>query len=192
MAQFGFYRENQEKNRIQQITGWIVDIVAAAALALFAVSMMINPTVVGGRSMEPSLYADDTVLMSRISPDVLRIRRYEVVEFRVAEDDRQTSIKRVVGLPGETIRIQDGMIYINGIPLSNSRYSEHPITIAGLAGEDVVLGKDEYFVLGDNTGSSEDSRFEGVGNIRQDQITGRAWLRIAPVSRFGFLVGWGS
>lgn len=189
MAQFGFYKENREKNRIRQITGWIVDILAAAALAMFAVSMLINPTAIAGHSMEPALFADDVVLMSRIPPDLFPVRRFEVIEFRIPESEDQRSVKRVIGLPGETVRIRDGVIYIDDEALTDSPLSQsgQPVTIAGLAGEEILLDEEEFFVLGDNTGSSEDSRFTGVGNVRQSQITGRAWLRIRPSSRFGLI-----
>ena len=184
MREFGFYKVNQEKNRVRQVTGWIVDILAAAALAVFLVSMLLNTSSVNGRSMEPSLYARDTVLVNRISPDLLPLGRYEVIEF-LPEEGLTASIKRIVGLPGERIQIRDGAIYVNDALLEDSPFAGHPITIAGLAEEPVTLGEGEYFVLGDNTSSSEDSRFAGIGNVPQERIVGRVWLRVSPTSRFG-------
>ena len=97
---------------------------------------------------------------------------------------RVTYIKRVVGLPGEKVQISDGIIYINDAPLNTgdimSRY-----TVAGLAETPVTLGADEYFLLGDNGDSSEDSRFALVENVKKEQVIGKIWFRIAPFKDLG-------
>ena len=186
MARFGFYKDNAEKNRLQLAAGWIVDILAAAALAVFVVSMFLNPRTVNGRSMEPALYPEDRVLLSRISPDLLPYRRFDIVSFSAGEGSRD-SLKRIVGLPGETVQIAGGIIYINGTELEEGPFAGRPVPIAGLAEEEISLAEDEYFLLGDNAGSSEDSRFANIGNVKQEQIEGRLWLRVKPSSRFGLL-----
>ena len=98
-------------------------------------------------------------------------------------------IKRIIGLPGETIQIDEvGTIYINGEVLQES-YGREIISEKhrGLASEPITLGEDEYFVMGDNRNNSSDSRLAEVGNIKRDQIIGRAWVRIWPLKDFGVI-----
>ena len=105
------------------------------------------------------------------------------------EVDNTYYIKRIIGLPGETVQIMDdGSIYINGEKLEENYGMEviKPETI-GRAAEPIELGDDEYFVMGDNRNNSSDSRTDMVGNIKRENIIGKAWLRIWPVSDFGIL-----
>ena len=95
-------------------------------------------------------------------------------------------IKRIIGLPGETVQIADGTIYINGEVLEES-YGREVMQDPGIAAEPITLGEDEYFVLGDNRNQSSDSRDPSVGLIHRDEIIGRAWLRIWPLNSFGIL-----
>ena len=94
------------------------------------------------------------------------------------------NVKRVIGLPGETVQITGGYIYIDG-ELLQAEDGLNQVSLAGIAQHPVTLGRDEYFVLGDNRESSEDSRFVNIGNIKREQITGNAWIRIQPLVRFG-------
>ena len=95
-------------------------------------------------------------------------------------------VKRIIGLPGETVQIVGDTIYINQKPLKE-HYGKDPISNPGIAAEPFTLDKDEYFVLGDNREVSQDSRYEEVGNISKDKIVGKAWLRIYPLNKFGIL-----
>lgn len=104
----------------------------------------------------------------------------------VREPSYDFYVKRIIGLPGETVQIVDDTIYINGEPLEEN-YGKDPIRNPGVAAEPFTLDDDEYFVLGDNREVSQDSRYEEVGNIKRDKIVGKAWLRIYPISKFGFL-----
>ena len=90
------------------------------------------------------------------------------------------------GFPGETVQIKSGSIYING-ELLKAQDGLGEATIAGAAEYPVELGEDEYFLLGDNRESSEDSRFSGIGNIKRENLIGRVWLRFQPFSRLGFV-----
>ena len=109
-------------------------------------------------------------------------------------------VKRIVGLPGETVQIIDGLVYINGEPLEDdviygfgltdedgNEIEPEKIYNAGLASEPVTLGYDEYFVLGDNRNNSEDSRFANVGNVKYSSIIGRIWAVSAPFGRMGLV-----
>ena len=95
-------------------------------------------------------------------------------------------IKRIIGLPGETVQIVDGYIYINGKQL-DEHYGNEIIEEAGMAAEPVTLGEDEYFVMGDNRNNSQDSRVSDVGAIHRDELMGRAWIRIWPLDQFGVI-----
>ena len=95
-------------------------------------------------------------------------------------------IKRIIGLPGETVQILDGYVYIDGKKL-DEHFCDEKIQNAALASDPITLGDDEYFVLGDNRNASEDSRFPDVGNVRRKEIIGRAWVRIWPFERAGSL-----
>ena len=115
--------------------------------------------------------------------------RFDIIVFPFQYQANTYYIKRIIGLPGETVQImEDGSIYINGEKLEESYGREviQPETI-GRAAEPIVLGEDEYFVMGDNRNNSSDSRTDIVGNIKREDIIGKAWLRIWPLSDFGVL-----
>ena len=99
-------------------------------------------------------------------------------------EDQKTNVKRVIGLPGETVQITGGYIYIDG-ELLEADDGLNEVSLAGLAEHPITLGEDEYFLLGDNRDSSEDSRFINIGNVKREQIIGNVWIRILPVTRFG-------
>jgi signal peptidase I len=95
-------------------------------------------------------------------------------------------VKRVIGVPGDTVLILDGVVYVNG-ELYEEEGEVDAILDAGIAAEEIVLGDDEYFVLGDNRNNSEDSRYANIGNIKKEYIIGKVWFRVSPWSGFGFL-----
>ena len=137
--------------------------------------------------MQPAIENEDTVLLNRIAYSFHGPKRYSIIAFH--PNGVKTSkiyVKRVIGLPGETIQIHDGKVYINGSVLEDD-VSEDDILTAGLAAGELTLGENEYFVLGDNRNNSEDSRYANIGNIKKDYIIGKAWFRIAPFSEIGFL-----
>lgn len=178
--------EKQEGKLLHTITDWTVGVIAVVALAVFFVQMLGRQAQVVGHSMEPVLQAGDTVLVDRLGYHFFSVERFDVVLFQNPQSPEQTYMKRVIGLPGETVQIQNGAVYIDGVLLSGEGWAR-TYTVAGLAEMPVHLGEDEYFLLGDNGDSSEDSRFAIVGNVHRDQILGKVWLRISPFSQFGFL-----
>jgi signal peptidase I len=107
----------------------------------------------------------------------------DIVVFK--KSDSSENIKRIVGLPGETIIIQNGCIYIDGNLLESSKIPN--IALAGIAAKPIQLLDDEYFLIGDNADSSEDSRFVNVGNVKKSQIIGKVWFRILPINKFSFI-----
>lgn len=152
-------------------------------------------TVVKGASMEPTLYgtdvnnpdkAGDNLIVDKLTYRFSDPKRFDIIVFPYKYSD-EYYIKRIIGLPGETVQIDEqGNIYINGEILREG-YGKEIILNPGIASEPITLGEDEYFVMGDNRNNSADSRTASVGNIHRDEIIGRAWLRIWPLSRFGFL-----
>ena len=158
-------------------------ILAVVLITVFLRYFVIERVVVVGESMEPTLDSRDNVLVDKLSARAGEIDRYDIVVFPV---DGVFLIKRVYGLPGETVRIDEtGVIYINDKPIDD-RYAYQIIKDPGRAsGAGVTLQPDEYFVLGDNRNNSVDSRFSEVGNIKDKDIRGRVILRLTPLSRFG-------
>ena len=133
--------------------------------------------------MAPTIEAGDTVLINRLAFRTRKIRRGELIAYRNGDKlDSSIHVKRVIGLPGETVTIRDGLIQINGTTYMEAQEFP-PINNAGMAGSGVTLGSNEYFVLGDNRNNSEDSRYADVGNIRSKDVVGRIWYRSAPAGR---------
>ena len=146
-------------------------------------------TMVEGISMEPTLYHRQNLILHKQTYPLTDPKRIDIVVFPFKYKEKTNYIKRIIGLPGETVQIDEyGCIYINGEILPES-YGKEIISSdrIGLAYEPIVLGEDEYFVMGDNRNHSTDSRTEVVGNVKRSEIIGRAWLRIWPFSRFGFI-----
>jgi len=179
--------EERTESRLNHLTGWIVDILAVLCLAAFFVMMFGLQTAVEGHSMVPLLQEGDIVLTDSLPYHFKPVRRFDVVAFRDASGSR-TYIRRVIGLPGETVQIRGGHIYINGSLIAHSDEMDL-YTVAGVAENPVVLKSDEYFLLGDDETSSQDSRFSSVGNVSRKQIIGRIWFRIAPVKTLGMISG---
>ena len=137
--------------------------------------------------MEPALSDGDNLIVDKISYRFHDPERFDIIIFPYQWEPNTYYIKRIIGLPGETIQIDDeGNIYIDGKVLQE-HYGLERIKNPGSAREPITLGEDEYFVLGDNRNNSEDSRFTQVGVIHRDDIVGRAWLRIYPFDRIGFI-----
>ena len=146
-------------------------------------------TEVEGASMENTLHNGDNLIVDKLSYRFHDPERFDIIVFPFQFQDNTYYIKRIIGLPGETVQIMDdGSIYINGEKLEENYGMEviKPETI-GRAAEPIELGDDEYFVMGDNRNKARDSRTDMVGNIKRENIIGKAWLRIWPVSDFGVL-----
>lgn len=189
-----FYQEDGT-SLLRVIINWVTDIIVVVALACFTVYAFGNQVVVSGNSMSPLLNSEDIVLMNQIALDWGKPERFDVVVFQ--REDQKKNIKRIIGLPGETVQIQNGRVWINGQLLEEEKRKvevdgeiieeEKKIALAGLAENPIELGEDEYFLLGDNRDSSEDSRFANVGNVKEAQIIGKVWFRIHPALEMGII-----
>lgn len=165
------------------LVGYLVIVLIATFLIVKFVGVR---TEVIGTSMTPTLQDGDNLIVEKVTYYFRDPQRYDIIVFPYPEDPSRHYIKRIIGLPGETVQIIDGYVYING-ELLDEHYGNAVMNNAGIAAEPITLGEDEYFVLGDNRNNSEDSRYAAVGNIKRSQIDGRAWLRIWPFSDIGFL-----
>ena len=163
---------------MKRIINWIVDIVVMLSLAWLVVYEFGAQILIVGQSMTPELNGGDVVLMDRLTYDFEEPKRFDVVVFE--REDHKSNVKRIIGLPGETVQIQSGYIYINGQYLDIDR-DLNQVSLAGMAQNPIVLAEDEYFLLGDNRDSSEDSRFANIGNVKREQIRGKIWLRLVPI-----------
>ena len=144
-------------------------------------------TRVDGSSMENTLTNGDNLIVDKISYRFHEPERFDIIVFPYQYKEDTYFIKRIIGMPGETVQITDkGEILINGEELVES-YGREVIKDPGLASDPITLGEDEYFVMGDNRNYSKDSRFPDVGNIRRADIIGKAWLRIYPFDKIGFI-----
>lgn len=174
-----------------------------AVVCVFVVPRyVVQRTQVSGPSMESTLQDKDNILVEKLSYRFGDPQRFDIIVFyhfydedyrdKEDEDCYDFYVKRIIGLPGEKVQIipdKEGekcTIYINDEPLEEY-YGKDPITYQGVASEPIVLDEGEYFVLGDNRAVSQDSRYEEVGNIKREDIVGKAWLRIYPFSKFGFM-----
>ena len=169
---------------LRSIIRAIVYIVVLISLAWFLVYGFMGQTIISGQSMSPLLNAEDVCLVNRLAYDLGNPGRYDVVLFE-RTDSSKLNVKRIIGLPGDTVQIIDKVVYVNGEPVEDERYQS--VSLAGIAENIVELGKDEYFLLGDNTDSSEDSRFSNIGNVQRRNIKGKLWMKIRPVSDISFL-----
>lgn len=180
--------KKKEKTGLRVFLSWVIYIAAVIILSFLCVTFVGQRTKVIGESMYPTLYDGDQLIVDKISYRFHAPKRFDVVVFPYRYEENKRFIKRIIGLPGEKVQIKDGEVYIDDQKLDDP-YSEvvGPMNEAGLAEEPILLGDDEYFVLGDNRNNSKDSRFSDVGPLHKDELIGRAWVRIYPFSEFGFV-----
>jgi len=175
-------------NRIlKEILSTSLYILAVLLGTYFLVHFVIQRTEVQGSSMEPTLHDGDQLFVEKVSYRFSEPKRFDIVVFPFHYGEKVYYIKRIIGLPGETVKIDDtGLIWIDGEILYET-YGKEVIKDPGLARDTIKLGPDEYFVLGDNRNDSSDSRVQSVGNIKRDELIGKAWVRLWPFSEFGFV-----
>lgn len=176
-----FYQKKKRLNQkmLKDIMELLVGGAAAVFLAFVLVFSVGMRTSVIGDSMEPALHNGQEILMNRILYRISTPRRGDVIVF-LPNGNQNTHfyVKRVVGLPGETVQIRDGSVYIDGVLLEENELFDK-IADPGIAQNELLLEGDEFFVLGDNRNSSEDSRSGNIGAVKKDDIVGKAWFHMA-------------
>lgn len=180
---FDFERESKKpmvKRILIELFLWAAQIAAVVFLAYIISYYALEKTNMIGISMENTLYDGDPIIINKFSYRFTEPKRFDVIVFKQSGREHNFyNIKRIIGLPGERVQIMDGSIYING-ELIEEKINVEPMVNFGLANEEILLEENEYFVLGDNRNNSEDSRFASIGNVRQEEIIGKAILRLSP------------
>lgn len=169
----------EEKKVIRGIIRTIVNVIIILSLAFLLSYSFLNQKIMQGHSMEPVLTSGDTVLLNRVKIKFFPIKRFDII------CTYDNNIKRVIGLPGERLKIANGFVYINDEILNTP--NKQKISTPGLAKVDINIGENEYFVMGDNPDSSEDSRVARIGNIKLKDIEGTIWFTLFPIKHFGIV-----
>ena len=183
-------RQKEKRSVREKVTGillWIFQIIVVILISFVLVYFFGQARSNVGQSMELTLADGDRVLLNTLAYRVSSPQRGDIVAFKPnGSETSHTHIKRVIGLPGETVQIKDGMIYIDDkVYLEKTDYPA--ISNGGLAEDSITLGVKEYFVLGDNRNNSEDSRYADIGLVNSDYIEGKVWFRILPTNLLGFI-----
>lgn len=176
-----FYQKKKKLNSklIKDIFEVLVGSVVAVFLAFVIIFSVGMRTSVIGDSMEPTLYNAQEILISRFAYKLSSPKRGDVIVFLPnGNQNTHLYVKRVIGLPGETVQIQNGSVYIDGALLEEDEQYDK-MSDSGIAVNEITLANDEYFVLGDNRNSSEDSRSGNIGPVKKDTIIGKAWFHMA-------------
>jgi signal peptidase I len=181
--------ETEMNKVLKELFSTAIYLLIVLAITYFVITFVGQRTEVDGSSMETTLQDGDNLIVDKISYRFHDPERFDIIVFPFKYQEDTYYIKRIIGLPGETVSIdEDGNIYIDGEILEES-YGREIIKpeMVGNVEYPVTLGDDEYFVMGDNRNNSTDSRTQIVGNIKRSDIVGRAWIRIWPLSSFGIL-----
>ena len=171
----------------KEIVGWVVECAIVIAIAYTLVSFFGFRTSVVGNAMLNTLDNEEQIFVNRFVYMVRGPKQGDVVVFLPNGNEKSHYyVRRVIAGPGDTIKINDGAVYVNG-----KRYSEKTTVAAiedpGVAEDELKLGDNEYFVLGDNRNNSEDSRMANIGNIKKDYIVGKAWFHFHNITDMGLI-----
>lgn len=184
---FGKQKKKINMAVVKEVLTWTVEIALTLLLAFTFVYFVGLRTSVVGQSMAETLNSGDEILVNRFVYKVTNPKANDIIVFLPNGNEKSHYyVKRVIAVPGDTVLIQNGTVYVNGETF-DEEISADSIEDAGLAEEEITLGTDEYFVLGDNRNNSEDSRYANIGNIKKEYIIGKAWFRTSPWSGFGFI-----
>lgn len=151
---------------------WFIIILSGAIFGYALITFVFQTVTVVGPSMNSTLEDGEIVIVNKLSYKISDVDRYDVIAYSLIDEDGYFDIKRVIGMPGETVSIKDGYVYINDKRLTDTPLKDRIIT-AGMAADSIKLGDGEYFVLGDNVNNSEDSRYSNVGKISKVEILGK-------------------
>lgn len=181
----------KKKNRVgsvmRELLGWLFYILIIIGLTYLIITYVGQRTRVSGSSMETTLSDGDNLIVDKLSYRFQDPKRFDIVVFPYKYEENTYYIKRIIGLPGDTVQVKDGYTYINGELLESDIYGVEVMIEAGTASEPITLGEEEYFVLGDNRNHSLDSRDPSVGILKREDLIGRAWVRIYPFDKMGVI-----
>ena len=169
MRQEELEEQGKSKSTAKEVLDWILYIGIVLILSWLIVTFVGVRTVVDGQSMEPTLQDGNNLIVDKLSYRFRDPKRYEIIVFPYKYEENTYYIKRIIGLPGETVQVKNGEVYIDGEILGED-YGAEAMEDAGIASDPIELGTDEYFVLGDNRNHSSDSRDPSVGVLRLSLI----------------------
>jgi len=179
--------DNKKKPSLgMEIKSFTKDIIITVAIVFFIISFIVQPTTVDGHSMNPTLHDKDQLIIEKISHRFINYSRYDIVVFPYLKEDNKYFIKRIIGLPGETINIINGEIYINELVLDEP-FGFELIEDYGSNILPLTIPDEYYFVVGDNRNHSKDSRYMDVGFVKGSDILGKGYIRLFPFDGFGFI-----
>lgn len=180
---------DKKKEKTKSILIWIFEISVVLFFAAVAAIVFFQSVTMRENSMEPTLSSGDKIFMNRLAYKLSGPERGDIIVFKTnAREDAALHIKRVIGLPGESVQIKDGQILIDGETYKEGK--DFPsISSPGMAENPVSLNAGEYFVLGDNRNNSEDSRYGDIGIVKKKYIEGKVWFVSFPFSKLGFMRG---
>ena len=177
----------EEKGIFRELLGWLLYILIIIGLTYVIITYVGQRTRVSGQSMEPMLHDGDNLIVDKLSYHFKDPERFDIIVFPYKYEENTYYIKRIIGLPGETIQIAGGYVYIDGEQLTSDIYGAEVMESAGIAAQPITLGAGEYFVLGDNRNHSTDSREPNVGVLHREDLLGKAWVRIYPFDQIGVI-----
>ncbi len=171
----------------KEIISWILSLAIVICLAYVLVAFFGIRTNVVGQAMEQTLEDNDEILVNKFAYIVSKPKAGDVVVFLPNGNKKSHYyIRRVVAVPGDTVQVKDGALYVND-EIYKEKVDVASMEDAGIAADPIKLGSDEYFVLGDNRNNSEDSRYANIGNVKKEYIIGKAWFRFAGIGDFGMI-----
>lgn len=184
---FGKTRRKFNVRRFKYVMTWVLQIAGVILAAYLCVACFGTRTTVVGQAMSDTLENGDQVLLNKIVYKISNPKADDVIVFLPNGNEKSHYyVRRVIGIPGDRVQIKDGAVYING-ELYNEKIEVAAMEETGIAGDEIVLGEDEYFVLGDNRNNSEDSRYANIGNIKKEYIVGKAWFYTGKEEGSGFI-----
>lgn len=182
-------KEKLENDKVRYVLRLLFEIAVTLVFAALTAIVMFQSVTMQESAMEPTISVGDRFFMNRAIYQVSSPKRGDILVFKTnAGDDAALHIRRVIGLPGETIQIVNGQILIDGETYREGK--DFPtISNPGIAEEPITLKSGEYFVLGDNRNNSEDSRYGDIGLVNKRYIVGKLWFTISPLKKLGFMKG---
>jgi signal peptidase I len=184
---FGKQRKKFNMPLFKEILSWIVELAIVIVMAYVLVSSFGCRTSVVGQAMESQLQSNDQILVNKFVYMLTKPKTGDVVVFLPNGNEKSHYyVRRVIGTPGDTVQIINGAVYVNGT-IYNEEIDVAAIEDAGLAADEMTLGKDEYFVLGDNRNNSEDSRYANIGMVKKEYMLGKAWFYFSSIGHMGFI-----
>ena len=171
----------------KEVMSWVIECAIVIFIAYTLVTFFGCRTTVVGNAMNDTLTNEEQILVNRFVYNVSSPKQGDVIAFLPNGNEKSHYyVRRVVACPGDTIQIKEGVVYVNG-EVYQEKIMVASIEDAGVASEEIKLGDDEYFVLGDNRNNSEDSRLANIGNVKKSYIIGKAWFYFKSIGNMGFI-----